>query len=314
MKMSLVTLCGDWNFSRPWVSSCVRSWERLLDPIAHKAVIGDGQIGPATQDFFREQGFTIHSGEHWERQVLDLLSPFPALVTLRQRDLTWRKILDFKLAATDSEFGLMIDTDVAVLRPCQFPAGFDFLTLREDSNGYRGLPSFAWNVSWCPAVNSGVLLIRPELIDLPALDSLAERYFLPCRKLWWTEQSAWGALAARIPRKGYFAGRDAAVVSGFSRKRPASDVRSDRHVVIASWQPRRNEIDTTEGYLNESLSGLSIVHFAGPIKERISIPQLLERYETDSPALLNVARMSNAGWVERSALGITLQLRSWLDK
>jgi hypothetical protein len=216
----LITMLGKWPLSHPWVAPCIRSWARIKDVDGLLTILSDGTLDDSDQ--IELPGLDVRlDARAQEDAVSEGLKRFPALREIRQKDLTWRKILDTVLCPCDNDLLLLIDTDVYVRRQILVDAGrFDpaIVYMREDIPAYNGHWSAPFREEMVLSFNAGFVMFRRSSVDLAFLNHVASTYVLGRENYWWSEQLAWSMVAGRSPRRYYWDGDSARVISGFGTR------------------------------------------------------------------------------------------------
>lgn len=203
------------------------------------------------------------------------LSSFPFLARLRQRDISWRKLIDTVVTQRDKGRILLIDTDVVVRRWVSLPQENGIFYTREDIPAYRGSWSLPLQVPLVLSFNSGFVLFDPADVPLHFLETLCRRYFLRLGFTWWTEQAAWAALAARLPARFRFKGTSACTLSGLATRTP-EEVRSNRVRFLSSPQRLNGQ------QLAAQAGTAPVVHMSGMAKHHFQA--ICEGSEADPPS------------------------------
>lgn len=253
-----VTLLGRKVLKHPWTGPCLQSFRRISP--AGVMVLSDGTLEePEIEDYLGNFGVSGNPVANQEEIVAEALAPYPALADIRRRDFSWRKIIDAPLIGSAD---LFMDTDVYIRRACvrPHPAAREIVYLRDDVPAYRGGWTAVFQEPMVLSCNSGVVMFSSDAIDLDFLDHCARRYFLGLRYPWWSEQMAWSLMAARLPRRSFFDGRDARSVNGTGTRSDADMSRNVSRLIS-----RRKYIQSQEEL--QQLSGsAAVVHMPGNTK------------------------------------------------
>ena len=122
--IQIVTLANSAYLRRPYVTTCVRSWRRISGADRPFWLL-DAGLTDRDEQFAQEIGLTqpVNAAE----RLADFLEAWPALREIRERFITWRKMIDAIVLFLDAPHVLFIDTDVYVTVRVAFPeSGFDF--------------------------------------------------------------------------------------------------------------------------------------------------------------------------------------------
>ena len=221
-------------------------------------LIPDERLEAADEESFKSLGFKVLNSKDSEQEIQRHLEKYPSLNEIRTKDLTWRKLLDTSILLNNFDKVLLIDTDVLITRPCMLPVfDFDICYLREDIPAYRANWKLPWSIPMVPALNAGLVIFKPQQVDFDFLEFITKKYLLKCKDYWWTEQSAWSCLAARLPQRFIFDGHQARVLSGF-HGRSALEVKNNKYRYFGNG----NKIEDFEDF-KHFLDGSSIIHYAG---------------------------------------------------
>lgn len=259
-KNPLVTLYGSNYINNEWTIPCMRSWKKILNLSPTEVfILPDNNLTEEESAFFSEMNFNLMDVH--QIQVESFLSAYPALDTIRKKDVTWRKLLDAAILFGNAEKITIIDTDVYVKDQVILPLeDCDLAYMREDIPAYRGKWSMVWKEKMVPALNAGIIIVDPRIIDFDYLEHLVIKYFLNCKNYWWTEQSAWACLAGKSTRRLLFSGAQVRVTSG-TKKRSPDEVSKNEYKYFG----KKGMLETYQEF-EPLLKGGSIFHFAGPGK------------------------------------------------
>ncbi len=266
--LPLVTLLGRWPLSHPWVGPCMRSWAAIQNTQPLISAVSDGTL---TSTLVNESDVAplLKFDDDGGARVREMLSAYPYLRQMRERDLTWRKLLDAPLLHRTAPHILLIDTDVLVRAPVSISAMAPLVYLREDIPAYQAAPFLPLKEPMVRSFNAGFVLLSPSVIDLDYLEYLVKRFLIQLKNPWWSEQAAWAALAGRLPGARFWSGEDACTLSGF-KTRSASQIRND--VVRMRSSPHRC---SPEELL--ALAGTAkVIHLAGMGKKNWGVFQPAE--------------------------------------
>lgn len=258
-KYPLITLCGTYNLSFPWVEHCVKSWKNIENADEnHFFLVQDHDINDETIATFNKFGVKLKSND----LVIDsFLKKYPSIKIMREKDVSWRKIIDCVVLFQDYKKIAIIDTDVLITQKIHLPTSdFEIAYMREDVPAYRAHWTLPWKEKMVPALNAGLILVSPAKIDFNYLEEIASKYLLSCKEYWWTEQSAWSCLAGRYKKRFVFSGQDVRVLSG-SYKRNLTDIINNRFKHFGD-----NKLINIESDFIKLLPKALIIHFAGPGK------------------------------------------------
>jgi len=258
MSYPLITLCGSYNLSKDWVLPCVDSWCKISNiDTGNFHVIPDGHLSEVDAKKFEELNFKVVSTVD-QNKVTSFLDRYPNLKKIREHDITWRKLLDTAILFSKYEKLVLIDTDVFINKNIQLPEGaFDITYMREDIPAYRANWKIVWQQKMVPALNAGLVILNPKIIDFEYLEFITEKYLINCKDYWWTEQAAWSCLAGKSNKRMLFYGGEVKVLGGF-QKRNAKQINLNTYKYIGS----NKIIDNFEDF-KPLLKGSLIVHFAG---------------------------------------------------
>lgn len=258
MPYPIITLCGSYNMSKDWVLPCVNSWNKISNiDHNHFHLIPDGHLNEDDAEKFRKMNFKVVSLED-QKKVDAFLENYPNLKKIRKNDLTWRKLLDTAILFSRYEKIILIDTDVLINGDITLPEGdFDIMYMREDIPAYRANWKIVWQEQMVPALNAGLVILDPKIIDFDYLEFITKKYLIDCKDYWWTEQSAWSCLAGKSKRRMLFNGEEVRVLGGF-HKRNTKQIKSNNYKYIGSNKIIEHFVD-----FKPLLTGSQIVHFAG---------------------------------------------------
>ncbi|WP_256009565.1 hypothetical protein [Desertivirga xinjiangensis] len=259
MTYPLITLCGSYNFTKHWVRPCIESWKKISN-VDHKKwhLVADNRLSIEDEREFSSLGFKVYNSDESKGQISTFLKKYPALEKIREKDLTWRKLLDTSILLKGIGKVVLIDTDVLVAHNCKLPEGdFDICYMREDIPAYRAHWKIVWEQQMVPAFNAGAVIFDPDSIDFSYLEYLTGKYFLQCKDYWWSEQSAWACLAGRMRNRLLFDGNQVRVLSGF-KKRSVEEVLLNKY----NYFGKRGVLEKFEEF-KPFVEGSTIIHFAG---------------------------------------------------
>lgn len=260
-KYPLVSLYGSNFINNGWTEPCMKSWKNIVNISPSEFfVLLDKSIESKEADTLSNMGFQL-LGDEQEVLVDDFLTFYPSLQLIRKKDLTWRKIIDVAILFKDAHKVTIIDTDVYIKDRVFLPLeNCDVAYMREDIPAYRGKWTMVWQEKMVPALNAGIIIVNPKIIDFDYLERLVKKYFIDCKSLWWTEQSAWSCLAGKSYKRLLFSGKQVRVTSG-TRKRSAAEITSNSYQYFG-----KKGMITNFKEFQPLLAGGSIFHFAGPGK------------------------------------------------
>lgn len=258
MPYPLITLCGSYNFSKEWVVPCLNSWTKISNiDLNNLHLIRDGHLSEIDAEKLEKMNIKVVSIDI-QSKIDDFLEIYPNLKKIRDIDITWRKLLDTAILFSKHEKVVLIDTDVLINRPISLPEGdFEIMYMREDIPAYRANWKIVWLEEMVPALNAGLVIFNPQIIDFDYLEFITKKYLITCNNYWWSEQSAWSCLAGRSKKKMLFSGDEVRVLGGF-HKRNAKQIRQNKYKYVGS-----NNIITDFEDFKPLLKGSLIVHFAG---------------------------------------------------
>lgn len=258
-KNPLVTLYGPNYIHNEWTLSCMKSWDNILNVSSDEFyVLPDQKLSYEEESVFEDMAFKVVK---MEKEIESFLSGYPGLKYMREKDPTWRKILDIAIAFPAAEKIIIIDTDVLINDKVLLPLeNFDIAYMREDIPAYRGSWDMVWKEKMVPALNAGIIIVDPKIIDFDYLETIALKYLKGCKDYWWSEQSAWACLAGRSERRRMFSGKQVRVTSGM-RQRSAEEISNNSYNYFGKKEMIK-EYEEFEDLLQEG----SIFHFAGPGK------------------------------------------------
>lgn len=297
-----VTLLGRQVLKHPWTGPCLQSWQRISPD--HVIVISDGTLEYAEiVDYIGKLGVRGYPIINQEEIVADALARYPALAAIRRQDFSWRKIIDAPLLGATN---LFMDTDVYVRRACVRPslAAQEIVYLRDDVPAYRGRWTAVLQEPMVLTLNSGVVMFSSDAIDLGFLDHCAKRYFLGLRYPWWSEQMAWSLMAARLPARSVFDGRDARSVNGTGTRSDADMSRNASRLIS-----RRQYIRSGEE-LQQLAGSAAVVHMPGNTKPFFAA--LLPGDDDNKQSLRVIPDLPVSGWL-KAALAARMLARGASD-
>ncbi|MDT0688829.1 hypothetical protein RM549_03485 [Salegentibacter sp. F188] len=255
----LVTLYGPNYIQNDWTIPCMKSWKNILN-ISHSDfyVLPDKTLSATEKKTFSELNFKTTNADE---EIDKFLNKYPALKFIRENDATWRKIIDVGIIFREAEKITIIDTDVFVKDQINLPLkDIDIVYMREDIPAYRGKWNMVWKEKMVPALNAGIVIVDPKIIDYGYLESLVLNYLQGCKNYWWSEQSAWACLAGKSKRRFVFSGEQVRVTSGM-RQRSAKEISNNSYKYFGNKEMIKNYKE-----FEPLLYGGSIFHFAGPGK------------------------------------------------
>ncbi len=292
-------MCGSYHASKDWYPRCVSSWDRIQETEAI-FVLDDGSLTEDDCDLIRQVGHEIIEEKEIEKKVSDKIEPYPALGKMRERSNTFRKVVDTNVLFGGEEKILLVDSDVYVRGKVRVPADApNFLYVTADVSGYRGRALLPLFHSMVVGFNAGFVFWSPSKVDLEFLNEIAENYLLWVQNEFWTEQSAWSALAGRADSKGAFDGRDVCNVGGLQKRSP-QEVKDN----VTKWFGRSIPVEDPS-VIEKIVEGTSVVHFPGPGKkwmEDFAVP----RDDADQVRTLRWEPVENANLFERSLLALRM--------
>lgn len=255
----LVTLYGSNYIQNDWTIPCMKSWDNILN-ISHSEfyVLPDKPLSASEKNIFSELNFKVTEADE---EIDDFLMDYPALKFIREKDATWRKIIDVGIIFRKAGKITIIDTDVYINDQINLPfKDLDIAYMREDIPAYRGKWNMVWKEKMVPALNAGIIIVNPQIIDYDYLESLVLKYLIGCKNYWWSEQSAWACLAGQSKRRYVFSGEQVRVTSGM-RQRSAKEISKNSYKYFGNKEMIKDYQD-----FEPLLNGGSIFHFAGPGK------------------------------------------------
>lgn len=125
----LVTLYGSNYINNDWTRECMESW-RNIENIKEESVyvLPDKPLNKEEKDCFDQLNFTALE---MEKEVEAFLKSYPALAFIREKDMTWRKLLDTAILFTDAKRITIIDTDVYIKDRISLPLNtYDIMYMR----------------------------------------------------------------------------------------------------------------------------------------------------------------------------------------
>ncbi|MDT0650417.1 hypothetical protein [Autumnicola edwardsiae] len=258
-KNPLITLYGSNYIENDWTLPCMKSWSKILNISPSEFyVLPHKPISVKEKKIISALDFQILNSN---LEVDSFLADYPALQQIREKDGTWRKILDTAILFPEVEKITIIDTDVFIKDNVLLPnKGFDIAYMREDVPAYKGKWNMAWKEKMVPALNAGLIIVDPAVIDFHYLEKLVSNYLNKCKSYWWSEQSAWACLAGKSKTRVLFNGRQVKVTSGM-KKRNFLEIQQNGYKYFG----KKGMIETYDEFKN-LLEGGSIFHFAGPGK------------------------------------------------
>jgi len=258
IKFPLISLYGTDYINNDWTKECMRSWQNITNiQNNHTYILPEKTPGKSENEFFRQLEFNVLDGLKTEQ----FLKNYPALQEIRKRDVTWRKILDPAILFPEATAITLIDTDVYIRNKVNLPLlDFDIIYMREDIPAYRSNWKVAWKFPMVPALNAGIIIVKPDLIDFDFLEALVGKYILNCKNLWWSEQTAWSCLAGKTEKRGVFDGKTVRVTSAMKLRKPQEMIQNKYKYFGGNKMIK--EYSEFKPYLIDG----SIFHFAGPGK------------------------------------------------
>lgn len=255
----LVTLYGSNYIKNDWTKECMESWGNI-ENIKEKSVyiLPDKLLNEEEKDCFDQLNFTALERE---KEVEAFLKSYPALAFIREKDMTWRKLLDTAILFDNAKRITIIDTDVYIKDRISLPLStYDIVYMREDIPAYRAHWKMPWKEKMVPALNAGIIIVNPKIIDFEYLEQFVENYIKNCKGYWWSEQSAWACLAGRCEKRAVFSGQQVRVTSAMRKRTPKE--------MIANEYKHFGNSKMIKDYavFKPYLEGGSIFHFAGPGK------------------------------------------------
>ena len=300
----MVTLLGEYQF-HAWFNFCASTWHllKLKNPIY---IINDGSLKPKSIESLTKKGFKIFNSQKPVLFLEDILSSFPYLKELRQRNNLFKKILDASILFKNFDRILFVDSDVIFRSPFQLPNDPpSFLFCIDEVPGYGGNWQIPIRYPIVTGLNSGFLYYDPQIVNLDFLEFIASKFFTKSRSTWWLEQSCWALLGGSIKSKGIFDGKDACVISSISKRSP-NELKQNK-----TFYFRRSSKKLESKEINLLIDSAAVVHCAGPAKpwiEKIcSYP--IDDLEFKMPKTLNWIPIDNATWFEKIAISIRMMIK-----
>lgn len=258
-RYPLVTLYGSNYISNDWTVPCMESWKKLKNLSSSETyVIPDKPLSDNEKSFFARMAFNVMEED---KEITSFLKTYPALKEIRHKDPTWKKIIDSYILFRNAEKIIIIDTDVYIVDDIFLPlVNFDIVYMREDIPAYRGNWRMVINERMVPALNAGLIIVNPKIIDFGYLEQVVTKYLKNSKKLWWSEQAAWSCLAGKSEKRFLFSGKQVRVTSGM-KQRSVNQIIKNKY----NYYGKKNLIQKDEDFF-ELLDGASILHFAGPGK------------------------------------------------
>jgi len=257
-EFPLVSLYGANYIENDWTLDCMRSWQNIENiAVKDTYILPDNSLNEKENKVFLDFNFKILD----DIKVNEFLKNYPALKQIREKDVTWRKIIDPAIIFSEAKAITLIDTDVFIRDKVLLPLNtFDIVYMREDIPAYRANWKIVWHYPMVPALNAGIVIVNPKLIDFDFLEFLVSKYILGCKNLWWSEQSAWSCLAGRTSKRGLFSGESVRVTSAMKLRKPAEMIKNEYKYFGGNKMIKEYE------EFHPYLEGGSIFHFAGPGK------------------------------------------------
>jgi hypothetical protein len=245
-------------YDYPWTPHALATFRNITN--ASKILfVSDGTLEESDRDSTPIPSAVIEPAQ--EEIVAERLAPYPHLKRTRDVALCWRKLVDVAIIS-QSKWVLLCDAaDIFVREKVTIPVPSEgsFTYIREDIPGYHAKTFSAFREPIVKGCNTGFVLFRPEDVDLEFLEYICEHHLPNLRDLWWSEQYAFGLLAART-RPRYWIGTQVRVVSGLG-------MRSDEEMsadVVKWWAPKKRVMSDAE--LSPYLGNAAVVHLAGTSK------------------------------------------------
>ncbi|MDT0686053.1 hypothetical protein [Autumnicola psychrophila] len=259
ISFPIVSLYGTNYLNNGWTLECMKSWSNILDiPSEHTFILPQEKLNEVEDKCFSNLDFKVMDQEE---VINDYLRNFPEIKSIREKDVTWRKIIDTTILFPDAQIITVIDTDVFIRNKVKLPFGnFDIIYMREDIPAYRANWKMVWKHKMVPALNAGMVLFDPKIIDFNILEEIIGKYIKDCKNLWWSEQSAWSVIAGKTIKRGVFSGDQVRVTSAMKIRKP--EEMFDNEYKYFGGNKMITEYLEFEPYLK----GGSIFHFAGPGK------------------------------------------------
>ena len=306
MPYPLVTICGSYHLTKDWVLPCLESWKKISNiDRSELYVIPDNRISEEDVDRFRELQFTMLSSSNQEKIEI-FLTKYPYLTRMREKELFWKKIVDISILFSRHEKVVYIDTDVFINHPVLLPEGdFDIAYMREEIPAYHGKWSIVWKERMVPALQGGLVIFRPSIIDFDYLEYLAKDYFINCKDTWWTEQAAWACIAGKSEKRYVFNGKQVRVISGIN-KRTLSEIVHNKFKYFGS-----NKIIEDFEIVKCLVEGSSIVHFAG-MGKKWALPIIDHLQKTNLQSLekdITLEKDTGMTFVNKSIISLRLFLQ-----
>ncbi len=121
-------------------------------------------------------------------------------------------------------------------------------------------PYLVWKEKMVPALNAGIIIVNPEILNFDYLEKLTTKYLINCNEYWWTEQSAWACLAGKVHKRLLLSGKQVRVTSG-TYKRNSLEINNNSYKYFG-----RKGMMKEYSEFEPTLDGGIIFHFAGPGK------------------------------------------------
>lgn len=242
------------------IVKCLESWKNLPSDMPIRA-INDGTLDQDQIDrVSTEFGIECVTQEEINDRVLPRLAGLDKVKHYLSVIKHFKKAVYTPLLAEDDDMCLLLDSDVLVKRPVEFPSDSpDILICCDDVPAYRLHYTAPFRIPLVPCINSGFVYFNPKSVQPSYLDEAFERASVKSINNWWVEQASWSIYAGNAKSKGLFIGSDACVVAGIGKRTP-EQVFSNRFV----WF-RKSKEDTPET-IQKLIEEASILHFAGPGK------------------------------------------------
>lgn len=260
-----VSMCGNWLLGLDWFKPCAETWSRLISSDSHHILSDGGFTKDSCKKLGDWSGNQTNQLDDSKAIDRDIRHRFPSLAKLRDKCVFIRRITDLRYHFDRDDYALSFDTDIFFRQPVKLAAKLpDFAYCVDEVAGYTGSPLLALQAPLLRSLNGGFILFRPGHLDLERLEHLASKFLSNPRRIWWTEQTAWGLLGANVNDRGIFSPRSIDIVSGF-RFRPEKARLSGKTKYITLRRPMSTEAD-----IAARIAAVPIVHFAGPGKPWIA--------------------------------------------
>ena len=163
---------------------------------------------------------------------------------------------------------LYVDSDVLFRSPFKLPVDSPpFLFCIDDVPGYGGSWQIPLRYPIVSGLNSGFILFERTIFNperLGYINTIAQKFLLRSKNIWWLEQTCWAVLAGLLPDKGIFDGKDVCIISGLSKRTP-KQIRANRTTFLFGSNQPINDPQKIYNMAGEA----RVIHFAGPGKSWI---------------------------------------------